>query len=139
MKTKIRKISQIVLSIGIFTLPMIVFAQTKGVIEIPCDGSASDPCTFGDLITLANSIITFLLYLLVPLMTLAFMWIGGNFLLNTNKESARTEAKDRLLNIAKGLGIIVAAFILIKLILTTFLTPDTQNYINNSKIMDLKN
>jgi len=99
----------------IFVVPMISMAE----IGIPCEGP---DCGFNHLIILANNIIKFLMFTVaVPLAELGFMWAGAGLVLNQNKESAWSEAKERFGNIAMGFGIMLAAFILVKLILSAFL------------------
>ena len=130
-----QKIWVAVLSLAIFIVPSLAF----GASLIPCGQRAgSDPitvggasyettneCGFSDLIILANIIIKFLMYdVAVPLAALGIMWIGGNFIINQDKESARTEAKKRFGDIVMGFLIMLGAFVLIKLVLFTFLHDD---------------
>jgi len=110
-----RKISAVMLAGGTFVLPLAVLAQ----VGIPCNGP---DCDFSSLITLANNIIKFLMFTVaVPLAALGFMMLGVQILLHPNEAEARSNAKEIAGNIAKGFGIILAAFLLVKLILSEFL------------------
>lgn len=120
----IKKISAGMLAGGILVMPAIIMAQ----VGIPCgtvvDGKLVE-CGFDHLIILANNIIKFLVFsVAVPLAALGFMWAGAMLVLNQNKESAWSEAKERFGDIAKGFGIILAAFLLIKFVLYEFLNTD---------------
>lgn len=113
MNTK--KVYGAVLAGAILTLPIAVFAQ----IGIPCDGA---DCGFNDLITLANNLIKFLVFTVaVPLTALAFMVLGVQILLHPNEADARSRTKEIAGNIAMGFGIILAAFLLVKMVLFAFL------------------
>lgn len=127
-----KKIGATILSLSILIMPMMVY----GAGLIPCgdiknaDGVITNPCGFYDLIKLANSIIKFLMYdIAIPLATLGFMYVGANFILNQNKEGARSEAKESFLNMAKGFGMILGAYVLIKTVLVAFLACDVASFV----------
>jgi hypothetical protein len=118
MNTSPKKIGAMMLAGVLFILPAIGLAQ----ISIPCDGP---DCGFNDLIILANNIVKFLVFTVaVPLAALGFMWAGAGLVLNQNKEGAWSEAKERFGNIGMGFGIILAAFLLVKMVLYAFLNTD---------------
>lgn len=115
-----KKISATVLSLALL-LP--VGSYAAGL--IPCDTN----CTFNDLIILANNIIKFLMYdVAVPLAALGFMWAGANLVLNQNKEGAWSDAKERFTDMAKGFGIILGAYLVIKLVIYAFLNTEAGFY-----------
>lgn len=115
MNIEQKKMSAVILSSVILTLPLVGFAA----VGIPCDGPN---CGFNDLITLANNVIKFLMFTVaVPLAAVGFAWAGAGLVLNQNKEGAWSDAKERFTDIAKGFGIILVAFLLVKLILSAFL------------------
>lgn len=115
-----------VLSFAVFVVPMIAGAQGL----IPCGGKGQDPCEFKHLIILANTIVRFLMIdVAVPLAALGLMWVGGNLVLNQNKEGAWSEAKESFENIGIGFGIMLGAFVLIKLVLFTFLSDDQAKFV----------
>lgn len=88
-------------------------------------------CGFNDLIILANIIIKFLMIdVAVPLAALGIMWAGGNLIVNQNKEGAWTEAKESFWSIGMGFGIMLGAFVLLKLVFFTFLSTDQISFMD---------
>lgn len=121
MKIMNKKISATALSLALLSLPAVSYAAGL----IPCDTN----CTFNDLIILANNIIKFLMYdVAVPLAALGFMWAGANLVLNQNKEGAWSDAKERFTDMAKGFGIILGAYLVIKLVIYAFLNTGAGFY-----------
>lgn len=135
MKILNQKTAVAVLSLAILVVP----AVALGAGLIPCGRPAgTDPiivggapylttneCGFNDLIILANIIIKFLMIdVAVPLAALGIMWAGGKLVVNQNKESAWSEAKESFGSIGMGFLIMLGAFVLIKLVLFTFLSND---------------
>ena len=115
-----QKITAGIVSFFILVAPVLAWAE----VGIPCGDLAAGQkeCGFNDLITLANSIIKFLMIsVAVPLAAIGFMWVGGKMILSPNKESAKTEAKQSFANIAMGFGIMLGAYVLIKMVLFAFL------------------
>lgn len=105
-------------ALSLFVFPLALSAQ----VGIPCDGP---DCTFDHLIILANNIIKFLMYsVAVPLAALGFMWIGGNLVVNQDKEGAWSTAKEGFWNIAMGFLIMLGAYLLVKLVIYAFLDTE---------------
>ena len=117
-----------ILAFTIFALPLVVSAQ----LGIPCGSDtppADHPCGFNDLLVLVNNIISFLIYYIaVPLAALGFMFTGANLVINLNKESAWSDAKGRFWDIGMGFGIILGAYVLIKMVLFAFLSEEQINF-----------
>lgn len=126
MKTLTAKITATLAIMAIFGIPLLTFAQanpTPGILGIPCGDKETHACGFNDLITLVNRIVHFLIYyIIVPLIAVAFMIVGANFVLNPNKESAKTAAKGQMEMIAYGIFWILAGFLLVKTVLFAFLS-----------------
>lgn len=117
-----QKISTTVLASLIFLFPVIVAAQ----VGIPCNGP---DCTFDSLIQLVNRIIKFLMFgVAVPLAAIGFMFVGAKMALSSNKESAKTEAKEAFGNIIMGFLIMLAAYVVVKTILYAFITDDQKAF-----------
>ena len=134
-----QKIGVAVLSLAIFIVPTVVFGaslipcgQRTGSAPITVGGASyqtTNECGFNDLIILANIIIKFLMIdVAVPLAALGFMWVGGNLIVNQNKEGAWTAAKESFGNIGMGFCIMLGAFVLLKLVLFTFLSTEQINF-----------
>lgn len=105
----------------ILSLPFFASAQ----VGIPCGEVVNgklEECTFDHLIILINNIIKFLMFsVAVPLAALGLMWRGGVLVINQDKESAWSEAKEGFWDIGKGFMIMLGAYVLIKTILFAFL------------------
>ncbi|MFA5997505.1 MAG: hypothetical protein WC791_03390 [Candidatus Paceibacterota bacterium] len=113
-----------ILSTIVLALPMTVAAQ----VGIPCDGPN---CDFNSLIKLINNIIKFLMFsVAVPLAALGFMFMGGKMVLLSNKEAAKTEAKQGIGFIITGFLIMLGAYVFIKTILFMFITDDQKTFMN---------
>ncbi len=121
---------------SIISLPTLSFAQ-KGL--VPCGttsaptavgktgavtvgtGIVTNPCTFEDLITLVNNIITFVLFkVTIPIVAVMFAY-AGILLITSGGEAAhaRTKAKEIFFDAAIGLLIAFLAYLIIKVILKT--------------------
>ncbi len=113
-----KKIIASFLSFSVLAIPFVASAQ----VVAPCNGP---DCGFDDLITLGNNIVSFLMIdVAVPLAALGFMFMGAKLVLFSNKETAKTEAKEGLWNIAIGFAIMLGSYVLIKVILYSFLNTD---------------
>lgn len=137
---KLFKTSHFISAIVIATLLLPTMAFGAGL--IPCgddlngDGMIKDmqvlgvvylkeECNFDDVILLINAVIKFLIYnVAVPVSALVFVFVGAKLILNQNKESAWSEAKDNFWNIIKGFGIILVAYVVIKFALYALLSAD---------------
>lgn len=93
---------------------------------VPCGGGGGEPiCDFNQLIVMTNNIISFLLFkVAIPLAALGFMVAGAMLVLMPNKEGEWTKAKERFESIGMGFLIILGSFLLVKLVLFTFLNTD---------------
>lgn len=123
---KTYKILAHALVFGIITTPFMVGAAGF----VPCGGPGEKSCTFDHLIIMINKLIQFALYgLVVPLAAVAFMWAGASLVLQQDKHHAWTEAKERFTDVFIGIAIIMAAFVVVKFILFTFLKADQYSFV----------
>jgi hypothetical protein len=114
-----RKITKFFIFASIFfvlTMPVFsLMAQDTGL--VPCTNN----CGFKDLMALVNTVINFILYkMVIPIAAIMFAYAG--FLMITaggEAAGARTKAKNIFTNAVIGLAIAMAAFLIIKLLLTT--------------------
>jgi len=117
-----QKITTAIIASSLVLLPFIALAQ----VGIPCNGP---DCTFDSLIQLVNRIIKFLMFgVAVPLAAIGFMFVGAKMALSSNKESAKTEAKEAFGNIIMGFLIMLAAYVVVKTILYAFITDDQKAF-----------
>jgi hypothetical protein len=87
---------------------------------VPCDNSTGNLCDFNQLMNLVNKVISFILYgMAVPIAAIMFAYAG--FLLVTaggEAAGARTKAKSIFTNAVIGLLLAVAAFLIVRTILS---------------------
>lgn len=87
---------------------------TPGVL-VPC----SDNCGFNDLLTLVNTIINFILFVLaVPIAAIMFAYAGFLLIFSGGESGKRTKAKDIFLNVVIGLAVVAAAWLIVHTILS---------------------
>jgi hypothetical protein len=98
-------------------LPAISFAYSLGDPLVPtCAGR----CEWKDLLTLINNLITFTLkFMVVPIAAIMFAY-AGLIMVTSGSESASawTKAKSIFLNTAIGLVLALAAWLIVRLVLT---------------------
>lgn len=117
------KVLATVFSLVLVLLPSLVFAAL-GADEriITCgatDGSQND-CGFVELLNTANNIITFLLkYIATPLAAVIFAYAGLTLLFSGGNPGKMVQAKKIMLNMLIGYVIALAAWIIVKTILST--------------------
>lgn len=127
MKKINQKTFATVVSFALFVFPAVVWAQ----VGIPCGDIAlgQKECGFNDLIILSNNIIKFLMFkVAVPLAALGIMFVGAKMVLSSNKESAKTEAKQSFTNIAIGFLIMLGAYVFIKTIIFALLSDEQKSF-----------
>jgi len=117
MNKMLKKIGGAVLAGGILALPLVSIGASDFIV---CDGLE---CGFYDLLKLANVIVKFLFYQVsIPLVAIGIMYAGARLILFQNKEKEKTAAKEMLTNIGYGFALMLGTFVLIKFILSQFLS-----------------
>lgn len=121
-----KNITKILISLMVFTilvLPVVSFAQgqntpNKGL--VPCGTTTNpEPCEFKHVMILVNTIIQFTLFVLVlPISAIMFAYSGFLFLTSGGESSQRTKAKKVFSSVAIGVIIAVAAWLIVKLLLS---------------------
>lgn len=85
---------------------------------VPCDGRASKSrCGWAQIVQLINKVMTWLLYMTVPIAAAMFAYAGFLFLTKGASEEARSKAKGIFASVFVGLIFILAAVLIIKTIL----------------------
>lgn len=110
---KIKKLA-IYLSIFLmFIVPTLSFA--KGLVNCT-DGKL---CDFNKLMDLINIVIRFVLYdMVIPIAAIMFAYAGFEMIISGGDSGARTKAKNTFTNVVIGLIIAVAAFLIVRTILS---------------------
>lgn len=118
-------ISTFLAALLVFGFVQISFAQSAGGL-VPCGSdvagsSASGECGFSDLIVLLQNIISFVLFTLaIPIATMVILWSGIQLLIPGEKQAAALQdAKRRLWKVIVGIFFMLAAWLLVKALLTS--------------------
>ncbi len=116
----------LILTITVFaTVAFPASADTLGL--IPCGntevgGVVSDPCTYADIVILAQSIIHFLIFdLAAPIAVIMFAYAGFLYITNGGNESKIKQAHDIFLYVFWGLVITLAAWLVVNFVLSFLL------------------
>ena len=112
------------------SFPFVASAAWSGL--IPCGNLVSsasrtvtDPCTFDDLILLAQAVIKFLIFkIAAPLAAIMFAYAGFLWVTNGGNESQISKAKDIFWMVFWGLVVALAAWLTINMIINFFLYSD---------------
>ena len=114
-----QKIKKFVIFLSVFLILIIPALSLAEGGLVPCDNT-TQPCDFTQFMNLINIVIHFILYdMVIPISAIMFAYAG--FLLITagsEAAGARTKAKSIFLNVVLGLIIAVAAFLIIRTILS---------------------
>ncbi|MBU0999080.1 hypothetical protein KKG24_02105 [Patescibacteria group bacterium] len=114
-----QKTKKFIIYLAVFLiLIMPAFSLAAGL--VPCDNSEGQPCDFKAFMNLINTVIHFILYyMVIPIAAIMFAYAG--FLMVTaggEIASARTKAKSIFTNAIIGLIFAMAAFLIIRTILS---------------------
>jgi hypothetical protein len=83
---------------------------------VPCDG-VFEVCTFSHLFKLAENLIKFVVtYLAAPVAAIMFVWAGIILMFDRGSGSKATTAKNIFTNTVKGLVLVLAAYLIVKVI-----------------------
>lgn len=110
--------------LSLVTVPAFAFAAfdaSKGI--VPCSGVN---CTCHDLATLANNVLNWIIYLCVFGSALLFAYAGGKYLTAGGDVSTTKEASGLLKNAAKGLIIVLMAWVIVSTILNVLATDQVK-------------
>lgn len=117
MNNTLRKTGGVVLASGVLALPLLSIGASDLIV---CGGL---DCGFYDLIKLANAIVKFLFIdIAMPLVALGIAYAGARLVIFQNKEKEKTAAKEMLTNIGYGFALMLGTFVLIKFVLSQFLS-----------------
>jgi hypothetical protein len=130
IKQNIKFLIPILIFLSVFLIlimPAVSLAQAdpnQGL--IPCGrspgpnvpNSVTKPCEFKDFMTLINNVIRFILFkMVVPIAAIMFAYAGVLLVTSGGSEEQKTKAKNIFTNVAIGLIIAIAAWLIIHTIL----------------------
>src|SRR3989344_3084280 len=120
--------------VGVLVVPAFVFANHtpshEGIVP-PC-ASSDEPCTFNDLFDdesgLVKHVMDFILFIIIiPIAVISIAVAGFKMIIQSDKEKARTEAKEILIAVFIGLFVAFASWLIVKVILTTLVNEDRKD------------
>ncbi len=111
-------------------LPVFSFAANTAL--VPCNNNTQDtvdsqgnpvkaaPCDFNAFMILINKVVKFILFdMAIPISAIMFAYAGFLMVTSGGSSEAKTKAKHIFTNVALGLIIAIAAWLIINVILTT--------------------
>ena len=118
-RTSARKFAvNTIVFLGMTALPLLTFAAILPERLISCNGTKESPCDFKALIQLVQNIINFLVYMSAPVAAVAFAWAGVLYLTAAGDETKIGKAHTIFTDVLIGLGIVLSAWLIVKLIVT---------------------
>ena len=89
---------------------------------VPCgtlqDGKITNPCDFDDILNLINRVVKFIFIdLVIPIAAIMFAYAGFELLTSGGSTEKKSKAKSIFINVAIGLAIAAAAFLIVQTIL----------------------
>lgn len=122
ISNKITKIFAVTVSTFIMLFVLQTFAA-GGIVQ--CGNTASDPCTFNDVIEFINRIINWIGIASVIIATITFTMVGAKILMNPGNSSALGEAKKAAQSTFIGLFFLLCGWLIVDLILKGLGAKDT--------------
>lgn len=106
---------------GLLLLPLVTGAQFSQAPIVPCDGV---DCNFNNLLQLVNNVIDFLIQIIaVPIATILFLYAGFIYVTAAGDPGKIKKAHGIFVNVFWGFIIALGAWLIIDLLVTTFLKP----------------
>lgn len=146
LRAKVVKVGSLallcVVLLGFAALPAVALAgcpdtanKTSGVAGylIVCKGTKDCPCTFSDLMLLGQRIILFFLFLSIPLITLAIVYTGFQYI-TAGSADVLKQAKERITKLLYGLFFLCTAYLIVYTILKTFVDPAAYPIIDQGSV-----
>ncbi len=88
---------------------------------IVCEGTPESPCGFSELMILINGLISFILnFMVLPIATAVLMYAGFLYMTSEGNAGKKGKALGMLRKLLVGLFFCLAAWVIVKIILTTF-------------------
>jgi len=85
---------------------------------VKCDGSTENPCGFSQFLKLINDVIDFVFkYMVLPISAIMFAYAGIELVFSRGNVSAKEKATKKFTNVAIGLVLAAAAFLIVQTVL----------------------
>lgn len=116
MKKIFLKTKTLIFSLSVFLL--IPLKSTEAAL-VTCGINSGDQCDFYDVINLISAVIQFIFGLIVPIAAIMFTYAGFLLLFSGGNSGKKEKAKEIFVNVALGLVIALAAWLIVNTILST--------------------
>ncbi|MBX4210519.1 pilin [Candidatus Parcubacteria bacterium] len=127
MLKKYKKILGVLAVLCVLT-PVVVLAApyiwTPGQSLIPCGFGSPDECNFYSFIQLINNVITFLIYLSIPIAAISFAYAGILYLTSAGNTAQMSKAKGIFGTVLVGFLIVLGAWLIVYTISTALLKDE---------------
>lgn len=105
---------------GVLALPGIARAWSPGQPLVPPCARTENPtpggCHFDDIIILIDNLLDAFIWVTIPVATILFAYIGWILITESDKSSARSDAKNKIIALGKGMFLVLAAWLIVKVI-----------------------
>jgi hypothetical protein len=106
----------------------------NGIVARNCGYNLAEggrPCGFSDIIALIQRIIEYIFVLVLPIAAIVFAYVGWLYITSGGNSGKRDKAKAAMLNLLKGIILIMAAWLIVRTILVTLgAAPEIKQFLN---------
>lgn len=115
---------KVIFTFSVMSLFLAKYASAS--LFMQCEGTPESPCGFPELLSTVNAVIRFILeYAIAPIAVIVLTYGGFLYLTSGGNASQRSRANKMFLNLGRGLFFSLAAWVIVKIILTTLGYDDT--------------
>ena len=135
MKRALERTATLAIIVFFLATPLVLFAApfSGGLIPAECQGADPSQCGFTALLQLAKNIINFIIFISIPVAAGLFTWAGYLYVSAAGNPGQVTKAHGIFQKVAIGLIIILSAWLVVQLLVTTFFNPESGagNFLGN--------
>jgi preprotein translocase subunit YajC len=141
--TNIKKISSFIAIVFLFTIlsvPAFVYtapspatsstgSEGTGITYECGEGLTAGECTFDDLIKAVKRVVDFMVVITLSLSVVVIAYAGFRYMMYSDNAGKRAETTKMFYSVAKGIVVILAAWLIVTLITNTLLTEEVKNVV----------
>lgn len=139
-KINIKRVSAFTVLLFLFTtmfLPVFVYsapspatdAGNTGITYECGDGVTAGECTFDDLLRAVNNVVDFMIKITLALSVVVIAYAGFRYMMYADNPGERAKTTKMFYSVAKGIFVILAAWLIVNLITNALLTDEVKNTI----------
>lgn len=115
----------------ILITPSVVLAWSPNEPIVPTCGDTG--CHFYDLVALINNLLSFFIWIAVPISILVFAYIGWLYMTSGDNAGKRSDANKMFVALGKGLLLVLAAWLIVSTIMNGLGAEDYAGLLGNFK------